>query len=35
MHPDRKVGSELLLGVYGDVEQPGVIRVGDPVEVLG
>ena len=30
----RRVGEELLLGVYGDVEQPGVIRVGDPVEVL-
>ena len=30
----RKVGAELLLGVYGDVEQPGEIRVGDPVEVL-
>ena len=25
---------DLLLGVYADVEQPGVIRVGDPVEVL-
>ena len=30
----RKVGADLLLGVYGDVEQPGVIRIGDPVEVL-
>ena len=30
----RKVGTELLLGVYGDVEQPGVIRIGDPIEVL-
>ncbi len=30
----RKVGTDLLLGVYGDVEQPGVIRIGDPVEVL-
>ena len=30
----RKVGTELLLGVYGDVEQPGAIRIGDPVEVL-
>jgi len=28
----RKVGTDLLLGVYGDVERPGVIRVGDPVE---
>ena len=25
----RKVGKELLLGVYGDVEQPGRIKVGD------
>ena len=32
---NRRIGDELLLGVYGDVEQPGVIRVGDPVEVLG
>ena len=30
----RKVGSELLLGVYGDVQQPGVVRIGDPIEVL-
>jgi uncharacterized protein YcbX len=30
----RKVGTDLLLGVYGDVEQPGVIRIGDHVEVL-
>lgn len=30
----RKVGTELLLGVYGDVEHPGVIRIGDPVDVL-
>ncbi len=30
----RKVGTELPLGVYGDVEQPGVIRIGDPAEVL-
>ena len=30
----RKVGTELLLGVYGDVEQPGVIRIGERVEVL-
>jgi uncharacterized protein YcbX len=29
----RKVGTDLLLGVYGDVVQPGVIRLGDPVEV--
>lgn len=31
----RKNGTELLLGVYGDVERPGVARVGDPVELLG
>ena len=30
----RKVGTDLLLGVYGDVGRPGVIRIGDPVEVL-
>ena len=30
----RKVGAELLLGVYGDVEQPGAIAVGDDVTVL-
>lgn len=30
----RKVGAELLLGVYGDVEQPGTIAVGDDVTVL-
>jgi uncharacterized protein YcbX len=30
----RKAGTELLFGVYGDVEQPGVIRLGDAVEVL-
>ena len=27
----RKVGTELLLGVYGDVEEPGRIAVGDVV----
>jgi uncharacterized protein YcbX len=32
---NRRIGDELLLGVYGDVEQPGEIRIGDPVEVLG
>ena len=31
----RKIGQDLMLGVYGDVEEPGTIRVGDPVEVLG
>ena len=30
----RKVGTELLFGVYGDVEEPGWIRRGDRVEVL-
>jgi len=30
----RKVGTDLLFGVYGDVERPGVIRRGDAVEVL-
>jgi len=31
----RKVGTDLLLGVYADVELPGVVRVGDEVKVLG
>jgi uncharacterized protein YcbX len=31
----RKIGAELLLGVYGDVERSGVARAGDPVELLG
>jgi uncharacterized protein YcbX len=30
----RKVGNELLLGVYGDVDHPGSIAVGDDVVVL-
>jgi len=30
----RKVGTDLLLGVYADVEEPGLVRVGDDVEVL-
>ena len=30
----RKVGTELLLGVYGDVEEPGRIAVGDVVELV-
>jgi uncharacterized protein len=30
----RKVGTELLLGVYGDVEEPGRIVVGDSVELV-
>ena len=30
----RKVGTELLLGVYGDVERPGVVQIGDQVVVL-
>ena len=28
----RQVGSELLLGIYGDVERPGRIQVGDRAE---
>ena len=31
----RKVGTELLLGVSGDVDRPGAIAVGDDVVVLG
>jgi uncharacterized protein YcbX len=30
----RKVGTELLLGVYGDVERPGRIQVGDSAELV-
>jgi uncharacterized protein YcbX len=30
----RKVGNEVVLGVYGDVEEPGRIERGDPVELL-
>jgi uncharacterized protein YcbX len=30
----RKAGKELLLGVYGDVERPGRIEIGDPAELL-
>ncbi len=30
----RRVGSQPVLGVYGDVERPGTMAVGDPVEVL-
>jgi hypothetical protein len=30
----RKVGAELLLGIYGDVERPGRIEVGDEVELI-
>lgn len=31
----RKVGKELLLGVYGDVERPGRIEIGDAAELIG
>jgi uncharacterized protein len=30
----RKAGAELLLGVYGDVERPGRIQVGDAAELI-
>ena len=30
----RKVGSELLLGIYGDVERPGRIEVGNEAELF-
>jgi uncharacterized protein YcbX len=30
----RRVGSQPVLGVYGDVEQPGSIDIGDPIELL-
>jgi uncharacterized protein YcbX len=31
----RKVGTNLLLGVYGDVVRPGIVGVGDEVSPLG
>ena len=31
----RRRDGELPFGVYADVERPGVVRVGDPVEMLG
>jgi uncharacterized protein len=31
----RKVGTQVVLGVYGDVEQPGRIERGDAVELIG
>jgi uncharacterized protein len=30
----RKIGSQLMFGMYGDVEEPGVVRVGDQVEPI-
>jgi uncharacterized protein YcbX len=30
----RKVGRQLMFGMYGDVEEPGVVRVGDRVEPI-
>jgi uncharacterized protein len=30
----RKVGKQLMFGMYGEVEEAGVVRVGDPVKVL-
>jgi uncharacterized protein YcbX len=30
----RKIGTQLMFGMYGDVEEPGVVRVGDPVEPI-
>ena len=30
----RKVGTKLLLGIYGDVEWPGRIEVGDSAELV-
>ncbi len=31
----RRRGGELLFGVYADVEEPGRVRVGDAIEILG
>jgi uncharacterized protein YcbX len=30
----RKVGRQLMFGMYGDVEEPGIVRIGDPVEPI-
>lgn len=30
----RSPDNELIFGVYGDVREPGAIRVGDPVEII-
>jgi uncharacterized protein YcbX len=30
----RKVDNKLMFGMYGDVEEPGLVRVGDPVEPI-
>ena len=30
----RKVGKQLMFGMYGDVVEPGIVRIGDPVETL-
>jgi uncharacterized protein YcbX len=30
----RRRGTDLPLGVYGDVEEPGTVRAGDPIELL-
>ncbi len=32
--PYRRVGNEVLLGVYADVEEPGTVAVGDDVRVV-
>jgi uncharacterized protein YcbX len=31
---NRRVGSKLLLGVYGDVERPGRLKIGDTIKTL-
>jgi len=30
----RKIGKDLMFGMYGEVEEPGIVRVGDRVDVL-
>jgi MOSC domain-containing protein len=30
----RKTGTDLMFGMYGDVVEPGIVRVGDPVEPI-
>ena len=30
----RKVGQQLMFGMYGEVEEPGIVRIGDLIEVV-
>jgi hypothetical protein len=31
---ERSADNQLVFGVYGEVEEPGLVRVGDPAELL-